>query len=770
MRTFLYVIDSKSYIDEGIKHVKIGSSNNPVNRRKTLQTSVVRCLKIVRVFEILNYSAYAIDDFLKTINSCKQYCKGINITNYRPDLEGGCEHYIVPNIDDLEKLFHILDIKYELITDLSIFDKNDKHNESEHDNSRIIKELTEKLKNKDMIKHEKTEKIIWQLEEHQQDTINVFKNDYLQGKLKSGIVSHPTGTGKTITAIAMCGCYWSIFPSQSILWITERKDIMKSQFQDSTKLDICTNSGFIQNEKFYNKQLLFGKKIDIVSINKMLINDKPMFLVINTDNIMTNEKYKLLSKNKFGLVIIDECHSVGAKDTYDMLKYFQTEWNSFMVGFSATPLRLEDQKYKRIVNILGNENKANFISLMTMIDAIDKKIIVPPEFIWVETTINEDVSYKQFIQQMDDSEYTKIVQYIEKVLTMSITKKSLAWAQTIDNANEWRKILLLCQKNRKKYPILAEFKIFITHTKLKNSCICNDEELYEQLDDFMICKDPCLLICVGRCIEGYDDQMVDVCIDLDAAYKRGLVVSIQKIGRALRKYQNKPRGIMMETFSFDDETTKYSQICNMFIGYAIFLRQSDASGYKEIVESVSINKERKEIIMTTPCGNQIKFKIVTTTMKNIEWTDIEKNIPIQLAKALHRDGISYNTAKTIIKSYNLLSKEKYYEICNTDLRLPNDPENTFGDKFIDWIDYLGIERKYYNLEECKKNVQQYINNTNISKTYDYTKLCYQISENNNMFPPASLWVEYYKRDGIKTINDIISIQNRQKKSLNELLK
>lgn len=777
MKTYIYVADSKSFIDDGNKHVKIGSSNNPVNRRESLQTSLPRELILLRVYEIINYTAYAIDDFLKTINTFPQLCDGIDIKNYHPDPKGGTEHYIMPNIDDLNKLFDVLEVEYEVITDLSIFDtkKNHIERDTKDVNIQVVKELTGRLKKKCKLRQQpiisKADKCsgIWKLQQHQQEVIDIFKKDYLEGTRRTGIVCHPTGSGKTISAIAMIGLYWEYYKQKSVLWITEKKDVLRSQFDDEYKMNKCAEAGFIQNTTFYNKHTLYDYGSTISKINND--SQKPLLIIANIDSIMTNEKYKLFDKSKIGLVILDECHSSGALDTYNMLRYFLDNWtDSLLIGFSATPLRTEDEKFKKTSILFGDGVKINFISMLSIIDAIDRNLIVPPEFVWVETDVNKDVSYRSFMRQLEDNEYLKIIKHVDNVLKKSVTMKVIMWTQTTKNADEWLKIFLECQKGN-KYINLKQFKIFITHTNLG--------KYKDELKEFMDYDDPCAIICVGRCREGFDDARIDVCINLDAVQTRGSIVFTQETGRALRVYNDKKHGIMMDTFTFSDEKSKREQICELLVGYIIFLKQSALNSktidinkeYAGFVNNLEVDTKKKISVYKTPDGNLIKFKIISSSLKMSEWKDMKQIMMQKFESVLYRDGISYESAKKIIQQYKkILTKKSYRKLCETEKRLPCDPIETFGDKFIDWIDYLGIEQKYYDINTCKKEVLQYLIANNIRGIIsNYSILCKILRKKNKMFPPVGMWVEYYKSDTIRTISDIICVP-KEKKSLDLLLK
>ncbi len=125
-------------------------------------------------------------------------------------------------------------------------------------------------------------------------------------------------------------------------------------------------------------------------------------------------------------------------------------------------------------------------------------------------------------------------------------------------------------------------------------------------------------------------------------------------------------------------------------------------------------------------------------------------------------GTSYEKARKIIADKNIKSKESYYELCEKDNRLPLDPEIIFKGRFTDWIEYLSIERLYYNLETCKNKVSEYLlQYPEIKKNYlDLSIVCSEICKKDQLFPPNGLWIEYYN---VKDLNSIIIINPSKKK-------
>ena len=81
----------------------------------------------------------------------------------------------------------------------------------------------------------------------------------------------------------------------------------------------------------------------------------------------------------------------------------------------------------------------------------------------------------------------------------------------------------------------------------------------------------------------------------------------------------------------------------------------------------------------------------------------------------------YEKARKIIADKNIKSKESYYELCERDNRLSKEPEIDFKGQFANWIEYLSIERVYYDLETCKNKVVEYL------ALYNEIKKCHKNS-------------------------------------------
>jgi superfamily II DNA or RNA helicase len=126
-------------------------------------------------------------------------------------------------------------------------------------------------------------------------------------------------------------------------------------------------------------------------------------------------------------------------------------------------------------------------------------------------------------------------------------------------------------------------------------------------------------------------------------------------------------------------------------------------------------------------------------------------------------GTSYEKAKKLIVEKNIKTKEDYIILTESDNRLTQDPEDTYRGKFTNWIDYLSIERVYYDLETCKSKVDEYLVLYPEIKTHylDLAIVCFELCKKDPFFPPNGLWVDYYN---LKDLRDLIIINYKKKLS------
>jgi superfamily II DNA or RNA helicase len=127
-------------------------------------------------------------------------------------------------------------------------------------------------------------------------------------------------------------------------------------------------------------------------------------------------------------------------------------------------------------------------------------------------------------------------------------------------------------------------------------------------------------------------------------------------------------------------------------------------------------------------------------------------------------GTSYERAKRIIAENGIKNREQYYELCDRDNRLTSEPETTYNGQFTNWVDYLGIERIYYDTETCKIKVGEWLSKHPELRTngLDLANLCAELCLLDPLFPPNGLWTDYYN---IREVSEIIVIPKKRKATI-----
>lgn len=585
----------------------------------------------------------------------------------------------------------------------------------ESDIERLANAVTEKIK--DIMMHQGLSPFAFEakpiiLRPHQEEAVNNFLEQLTstEGQLR-GIMSLPTGTGKTIIGLTCIGHYMRMNPGASIIWLTERIDVLNSQFKDTALMDRMIITGHLPDYTSFSKFITHGQA---VPFSKIMASKKPVLLITNIDSIMASGKYKKFDKDRFGMIVLDESHSSGADGTSQMLSFFIEHFTNLKVllGMSATPIGTDSLRFENTMRLFGNGRAINFIHKISFLDAIDMGLIVPMKFYWVYVELKPGAKLGNIFDNVDHIEY--MLQHIETVLSYSATKKAICWTNKTEEANRWYAIM---QRNREnpKYVQLSTFKVFISHTAdflLEGRLLLDDSgrPVQDGLDLFNSYDGPALIICAQRCREGYDDPRVDTAIHLVPARKRGELPFLQKIGRAVRLYDDdghypmKEVANIMDCITTSDETSKTEAIFNMIAGYSIFLNEIDGDShdvaYEKVLKSISITS--KGISVKTQSGKIIEFLITSSHLFSLDLGDLNEGIRRKIQEKCYKEGIGYQQARKIVQRAVPRPKtpEEYMAFAEADKRVPPNPEEVFHPHFRGWCHFLSINPEdYYTLEE-----------------------------------------------------------------------
>ncbi len=368
--------------------------------------------------------------------------------------------------------------------------------------------------------------------------------------------------------------------------------------------------------------------------------------------------------------------------------------------------------------IVEEEQLENIFSLFNIVNQLDKQLFLSAYCSL--KSIYDKYSHHILIYCNTLLNTQKIINYINLLITNNIFKiDNLYCSNYHSNMNENDKKIILSNFEKSKIGILSNVE------------------------------------CLG---EGWDLPLLDAVV-----FSENMISNIRIVQSALRASRkdrndiNKKSKIILPVLNSDD-----------------FLNESN-DNFKKIKEVIyQLSTEDEGIIQ------KIKvFKSLQTEQIKTENTDKNNNL-INNSNIIYDDNltnklllktikriniyISYSKAKQIISEKNIHTKQEYYNLCNNDFRLPINPEIIFKNNFINWIDYLGLYNKFYNIEACKEEISKYINNYN-NDYLDIYDICKNLSENNNNLPPIDLWLEYYNLNNFNDLN----ISNHHIKIFNKII-
>jgi hypothetical protein len=273
------------------------------------------------------------------------------------------------------------------------------------------------------------------------------------------------------------------------------------------------------------------------------------------------------------------------------------------------------------------------------------------------------------------------------------------------------------------------------------------------------------------------DQEKEIILDYNYTDIKTFETSINSIGYVVAKYSMGYDFNKIDFICFSDPKVSIQDI-KQCIGRGIRPDELGENGSNKekilnILLPVYINHNSNkydnilEIIKYLLYDIEIPFEEIqfinrhSINSKEIKYNSNEYNeindVKSMLLNLLELDKkITYEKARKIITNKNIKNKKSYYELCKKDNRLSKEPEIVFKEQFTNWIEYLSIERIYYDFETCKNKVDEYLLlYPEIKKNYfDLSIVSNELCNIDKLFPPNDLWIDYYN---IKSLNDIIKI-------------
>ena len=560
--------------------------------------------------------------------------------------------------------------------------------------------------------------------------------EYFQTKDK-GLLIMPCGMGKTLVS----------------LWITQELN------SNTILVGVPTILLLKQWEKIKIfpdiPYLVVSSGIDIETITNFLEKNQKRCIVITT----YSSAYKVLSATqnicyKFDMKINDECHhltSTSMEIAHNTKQYIQmlSIESIKQISLTATlkqiaddydPCSRDSEPLDENNKVISNDNIKYFGEI------IDRKCLL-----WA---INKNIICDYVIQTIiTNEEEITVDNENDKRLFLS----AFASLKSINDGNSHH-LLIYSNNKDNSYKLIEYIKQILNDSyfhipDLYYSNYHGDMKSKEQIEilnnfnkaTFGII--PCVY-CLG---EGYDNHKIDAVV-----FAENMSSNIRIVQSALRAGR---KNIL--------EPSKITKIILPILNndWLENNENSDLKKVKEVVYQMGLEDE------TIAQKIQV-FKINIIKQDNKEQNnkykinEYDEELTKQLRlKTIKRSlfGVSYEKARKIIAGKNIknISKEEYYKLCDIDNRLSTEPEIIYKGQFTNWIDYLGIERVYYDLETCKNKINQYLSqNPEIKTLLEISSISNELCKLDSLFPPCGLWVEYYN---VKDLRDIIIFTNIKKK-------
>ena len=469
-----------------------------------------------------------------------------------------------------------------------------------------------------------------------------------------GILIAPTGFGKSFLHFLMCGLYLKNNNKTAII-LTKRKEILKDLLKNN-EINLLKDHNFMpQNVELIDQVNSF----DLKNFNKKY--DRPTIIICNVDKLIyipknkKKERYHNINWELFGLQIIDEVHWAGADGIYKFLTYTKNVI-PFGIGSSATPVRETSDNQMHIKEIFGDKEELNILHEVGYDEAWEHKIILPVEHNY---EIVQKEKHVKIIGTKYEYEFTSEGKkyLLDKIKKYKLVfNKIIFYFKNIKSLLEWFNFVI----DNNIFPNYELFRSFSIDRDNRREYKLEEqvESIKNGIANFKKKDNNAILFVVMQATEGFDDKKVELVANLDVIQNQGLLVLLQKIGRAQRIYEGKEKAYFFCPIIEESEEEHINYLCKLlsnFIEHVITKNRWVAKGRKSrstyldfIKNNIKINNKNRKL-SSSDISNRIK--------------QIRTDNPISIARnksrKYNRDQIKKNNnIKELIDNDKLLLKEE----------------------------------------------------------------------------------------------------------------
>ena len=582
--------------------------------------------------------------------------------------------------------------------------------------------------------------VTYEPREYQKNIIDK-SNEYFKNNSK-GILILPCGIGKTLISLWVgkaMGSNTIVIGVPNILLLKQWIEKICELFENYPYLVVLNGVGIEQ-------------------ITNFLETNKNRCIVITT----YASAYKITTSIKqikftFDMKILDEVHHLTASNanfTPEEKIYVQmlSIQSIKQLSLTATLKQLENDDYDEN-SVISNDNIEFFgeiIDRRCLLWAIEQNIIC--DYLIQTIFANSIELEEQLIKFSIETDNNKRMFLSAYASLKSIQEKKshhlLIYSNSKENSIKLIEYIRLFLSNN--YFDIPELFYSNYHSGIKLS---EQKKIIEQFT-----KSKIGIITNVYCLsEGWDFPLLDGVVFSENMSSNIRIV--QSALRACRKNKDEPdkiAKIILPILNKDDFLENNDNLDLKKVTEVIYQMSLEDSTIIQKIKICNINilnqnqhyNQNQELLIESDELNECYNKLI----EKLELSTIPRN----------KIGLTYEKAKKIIREKNIKSKKDYFELCERDYRFSREPEQKYLNEFTNWIDYLSIERIYWDFETCKNKIDEYLSfNPEIRKNIDLSFVCEKLCEFDSMFPPKELWIDYYN---IKDLDEIIVIINRKKKN------
>lgn len=762
----IYLLHEKSR-----SNFKIGSTSNFNNR---IGGYITCCdyfdssTHYIELFDIKEskYNCYQLDWVIQQLSSHYSYpfskCFGT----------GGKEFYKLDDWSKLTTFFDTINVKYQrTIIDIDNLKKNNNITPIDYANTEIIDSTnfnshSVNIDELNLIVRNLNLDTKLELKKFQADIRNIFNSHKSSKSRLEHLVISPTGTGKTIIFTLMA-CDSIIKNKKDIMIITKKKEILKQlPLRIENYIKLFVKSKLIPNPNY--------KIIDCVTDCGMeKLNTKTnesQIYIVNWDKLTSSSKtnYKKINWNKFGLVIIDESHWVGANGIYDVMTWVKEKTNVNYLGFSATPIRCSQSNQTRILDIFGNKQDYSILYEYPYYSALTNKDICPIKYQIVniqtsdlvnddEPDLNDNTENDNLVQYkiLSPDAYLKVWKQInQNIIAKTNFKKGIFWFKS---RKDLLKYYIFAKSNIKDFVFFPTFSTQSVDnpiiTDLIKKADLTDYDLPNSISNFIATKSNCILLSVFRFTEGSDDDRLEFGVKL--FYSSSLSDPLnesQKMGRFCRWFENNPNGV--KKFGYyasleigDNMEEIRKSLINRFKSWISFVRTNSTSNTPN---NLIKTKEQIEKEIRTIIDLYVDIDTISTFQIDIEQDIIKaySNRTSDITKISNALRVE-NSKRTNDDKIDTKSK---YDIWATNYDFPTSDE-LIESGFNDFTKLFGLDvGEYLSWGELKKLCARYQNKYSSEKPSDIYRI--MKSENKGVCEKEMLYEIY---DEYSSLKDLFSL-------------